>query len=252
MGEAIGLKRHFWFYSLLSLREEKGDTAMKYFALGFVALLAMATVSMAAYSVQVLPGVDLSDPNNVLMSYTVRFTGVNAWQDLKITGGTVHQMNYYKSTSTPPLKQTCWSSSTYFDADLGSPDALPYDTHINDLGLPLAFGVGTTAVGVETTDNLNPGGLTIADFTPINRAGMGTFDTTGTAYAISGTAAPYYDLVQVVVLKNQAPVRLMGLYADTETAAMHSLDLEISGIPEPGTIALLVAGALCLLGIRRK
>lgn len=220
---------------------------MKYVALTLVAVLAMASVSMAALTINVSDPVDLDDPNNVLEAYTVNVKGANMFLFVQIDG-LVHQMN--RSTNA-----SLWRNS--LDANDDSGLAKLYDTHFlfNSTDVVLAVAGGT-----ETNDQSNPGGLPLPfpndDVSNVNRAGMGTFNM---GLAEWGSALIDMevgcDLIQIVLPKGlEVGVTLRG-QADGGQGPM-DFSVVVGGpgtvIPEPGTIMLLLTGVLCLVGIRRR
>jgi hypothetical protein len=229
-------------YARFLVREEerkKGVMLMRYItiSLALLAVAAMTNVAMAAITVSLLPnplGPDLSDPADMLVGYTVHITGSNAFQDLRVIGA-VHQMNMNYGSLTP----------TGWDTDLAAdPAAKPFDTHL----ITPAAGINAIeTVVTETNDNSNPGGFAAYAYAPFNCYGMGTFDASGVAYAVKGPMDPAgYDVIYIVLRKGDW-VSLTGKCVDVAQGTL--VDFVF---PEPGTLIMLVAGALCLLGIRRR
>jgi len=76
------------------------------------------------------------------------------------------------------------------------------------------------------------------------------FDLTGTDVSVSGDLNPAgYDFLQVVIPKGTM-VFLNG--SAVVDGALMAFDPVQIGTPEPGTIVMLLVGALCALGIRRR
>ena len=213
---------------------------MKYFALAMVAVLAMASVSMAAVTVDVVDnGILTSAGPDVLHSYTVILSGTKALggntpETTLTIDGAVYQVNAQNFGQDYP---SIWSNE--IDTASGMvPELVTYDTHF------LIPSTGLTMVGdiAETCDDGNSTGIPGS-----GQSGFGTL--TGTAFGF--TQATVFDgtpLLQVVI-EEGSTVTLKGMADDAGTPV--SIETVI-GVPEPGTIIMLVAGVLCLLGIRRK
>lgn len=226
---------------------------MKYFALALMALLAISSVAMAEVTYNVGPGtvvvhdgVALAEGN--LTSYTLTMYGFSNTAFLNIAEA-VHQVY---APYTKSVLDT--------DFAMGGTDAAKaYDTHAIQLLPGEKLGAGT-----ETIEEVNGRGLSaglLGTFGAFNTVGMGTFDMGTMSVTVMGTAAPSYDFMQVVI-PNDALVYLNGTLT-TATGSEHLINTATLGgvvqqggipvgVPEPGTILMLVAGVLCLLGIRRK
>lgn len=202
------------------------------------AVMAMAGTAFADWSITVVRN---ADPADGLESYTLHTAGLNAFEALTIEG--VHQTNsVFLGTAT----------ATNFQGDI--PAGLPLmevaDSHLlftaNDI-------VAAGFVANETNDSSDP-----ASIGPIGGGweyGMGSFLTTG-GFAMAGNVAEVMaglDLMQVVIPAGET-VYLFGKITSPDMG-MHDLatqgGIEIGGaVPEPGAILLLLAGSLCLLGVR--
>ncbi|HLA85477.1 MAG TPA: PEP-CTERM sorting domain-containing protein [Thermoguttaceae bacterium] len=230
---------------------------MKYFALAMVAVLAMAGVSYAGYTVDLTNGVSaaVSDPIDLEFgktAYTVTFYGTQAWRGLYVDGQ-VHQVFGGMAPAQTP-----------YQGDL--PGAVPptinpspYDTHFMFAASTMSVGQQTDGL-IETCSTLNENGLTqdythYAGMLKVAHPGLGTFNTVGPtkdlAFAFTGEIpVAGYGLLYVVLEDNDL-VYLRGQAANAAATIQVPVNVPI-GVPEPGTIAMLIAGALCLFGIRRK
>jgi len=228
-------------------------------ALAVLAVVGMSSIALAEVTFTVKRN---PDPHPLLASLTVHMFGTNGIENLKITtteAGTtlasVHQANFFQGAKIFP---TLWLG------DFTLPDealAAAADTHIlYSVGDGTAAGSLPTS-GTETNGKGNPVGYYDGDLG--YTYGMGVFNMTGAgglpyAWAINGDLSPTgYDLLQVVLKRDAvgsfaAPVWLVGKYADLEAGLMRPFAVEIKDIPEPSTIAMLVAGALGLLIVRRR
>ncbi|HBO46303.1 MAG TPA: hypothetical protein DD670_20730 [Planctomycetaceae bacterium] len=217
---------------------------MKYVVLTLVAALAMTSVSMAALTITVSDPVDLADPLDQLEAYTVNVKGANVFLNVAIDG-LVHQMNADFGMLNPSL----WTDSLGM---FGGAAANPYDTQFL---LPSTQAVIAVpfAVPTESNDATNPGGLAAGAFGGVNKYGMGMFNVgAGEWGSASINMETGVDLMQIVLRKGDlVGVTLRG--AGDGGQGPLSFSVQVGGvIPEPGTIMLLLTGALCLLGLRRR
>ncbi|MBN2021988.1 MAG: PEP-CTERM sorting domain-containing protein [Pirellulales bacterium] len=211
-----------------------------------LALMAVVAMTSACFAEVTIELVKLPNPAPGLVAWNVHFNGTNAFENL-IIAGEVHQANIARSGGR--LFPTVWLSD--FDLPNEAADAA-VDTHF----LYTEEGVAKDGADVvETNSWTNPASLPLG---PDYEYGNGMFDATGMRFAVKGDLNPEgYDVIQVVLAMNDqggiTPVVLSGLYWEYggDDPGYRSFSVTI---PEPGTIALLIAGALGLLvaRLRRK
>ena len=221
---------------------------MKKVALALLVVLAISSVSFAGYLPTVVE-VDNGNPNYV--TYTVGLSvddvnGITSVSDISVTGGYVVQYEKFDMdnevflTTPGPFSST---ASAYF-----------FDTHILDL---TQYGTGVTQAGdgwAESNDE-TLGELTTSS---LRKYGYGDLVLANdpSTLAINNPIAglSQIDFVQVCLPVGQKAT-VAGLYTN-EIDANNKVPMVpfsfIVGVPEPSTIVMLVLGALCLLGIRRK
>ncbi|NLE37808.1 MAG: PEP-CTERM sorting domain-containing protein [Pirellulaceae bacterium] len=225
---------------------------MKNVALTLVAVLAMVSVSMAqTYDIggglSITVGAPVALEGN-LVSYTLTGNGVTGWQGLVIEGS-VHQVHPTWVATTP--------FSDSYTMMGGTAAAMVYDTHIiryadfteTGAGVPITETCDGTTTGVDTSG-----------FGTLTKLGMGTF-AMAPLHAIgvaSATPPANVDFMQVVIpvgdlvyLKGIAGGLVEGVAREYQITAENPNGIAI-GVPEPGTIMLLLSGVLCLMGIRRR
>ena len=229
---------------------------MKYFALSLMVVLAMATVATAEITVSVVDNgvLNFTTPENLLHSYTVMlntgsfkaFEGVCLVND-DGTPATVHNASLRSGLGGSTINPISWASD--LPAGYETEEFALSDTRF------LIERPGTIFGNLaDTDDDTNPGdvedyggGASGAHLGWGQFTGENTFGYTA-ATAISGPVA----FMQVVVPEGSSPIYLRGSAADLDTGGTFVFDEKIGEVPEPGTIVMLLAGALCLLGIRRK
>jgi hypothetical protein len=235
---------------------------MKYVAMTLVAVLAMSGVSMGDITYDVGEGITATVSDGVdlgydLMAYTVNFKGTQGFEGLWVDGA-VHQVwNWDWDDDTGYVQ-------TPFDGDCEKPykadeDIRPFDTcwafseYSGELpDTPME----TSSTGNE--HNLPP--ILTHARSDVNEdqeawGGLGTIDGRGTNSAFkfgwSGEIPTEgFDILYAVIPTGQQ-VFLNGLVANADRTVIVEASVPI-GVPEPGTVLMLLAGALCLLGIRRR
>jgi len=243
---------------------------MKYFALGLVAVLAMAGFAMADYTVD-LPGVDAyayvteTPLEYGKCAYDIHIYGTKSFEGLQVlmpdmtTLAPVHQV--WEPTATP----TPYQGMILATGVPQSPAA--YDTHF--LFGPSDITVATPSdspleTNTQANENDLPQDMTwyyfegVGYLYQVDFPGMGTFNSVGAtqslAFTFAGALDPDgYDLIHIVRECGQPMVDDMffvGLHS--QGAGPQEFAIPIRSTPEPATIALLLAGALCALGIRRR
>ena len=169
-----------------------------------------------------------------LSSYTIRMYGALAFENVSVkttpngsTLATVHQANmiFGEVVATP-----------YVNDLLGIAAPARYDTHF----LFASGDILSTFGAVQETNNgRNPAGLPSS---PPFTYGLGTFDS-NLVFAFKTTAVVNgLDFIQVVVPKSTA-VWVTGRAVDYATKEI----VPFAVGPEPGTVAMLIAGATCLV-----
>lgn len=202
-------------------------------ALAVLAVVAMASTSFAGtmmysygdvvFTVSETPGFAYEG----LDSYLVQTTGTNAFVT-PVIEGTVHQANMKYAAVTP----------SGFPGDLmGMPEPLAVDTHFGFLqGDAIVVPGGSI---VETND-----GEAISAYPPFTY-GFGTFATVNYNFTFAGAGVlDGLDFMQVVIPKGTT-VYLTGSCVDVANTVSYDFSVPV-GIPEPGTVIMLIAGALCL------
>jgi len=203
--------------------------------LAMVAILAMASTSFAGVTIAVLEN---ASPAEGLSSYNVLVGGAQAFADVNIAGGVV-QSNMFQmdwDTMEEEVVPTVWLA--------GMPTAFKaIDTHYL-FAMPGIVVPG--AVFTETNDKSNQGGIAPAYG---YYAGLGTFGCEpGSGFALAAPLADNSPFLQVVIPTGSSVVLSF-------MAPVDGVDTQFSqviGVPEPGTIMLVIAGALCLLVARYR
>ena len=224
---------------------------MKKVALALLVVLTVASVSFAGWTPtgNVVP-IDNGNPN--FNTYIVGLSvdgvnGITSVSDVTVTGGNVVQYKKYDMDNEVFLTTPGPFTSTA--------DAYLFDTHMLDLSV---YGEGVTAAGdgwAETNDESLTGDLTTSSF---RKYGLGDLVLANDPSTLAVNNAidnlNQIDFVQVCIPAGTSAL-VTGLYTNTVDAdagvAMVPFEFTV-GIPEPSTIVMLVLGALCLLGIRRK
>lgn len=224
---------------LLGYFEEK-ETLMRNMKMALVvlAVLAMAGTSFAGLEVSV---VQQADPSPGYWSYLVSAGGVDTFVNINIDG-TVVQANKFEETFLDPPAPAWAAIPTVW-----GPPAMPVsmkamDTHFMFAKPSLVLG----NTGNETNNAYdNPDAPTsIIPVASSFYAGLGTFKSdAGSAFTFNGAPAVGTPFMQIVI-PAQTGVMLTGT-----TNGGGRIEQWV-GVPEPGTIALLIAGALCLVVAR--
>ncbi|MCX7424623.1 MAG: PEP-CTERM sorting domain-containing protein [Planctomycetia bacterium] len=201
-------------------------------ALVVLAVLAMASTAFAGLVITVdAPTIPLAGYE----SYLVRASGADTFVNINIDG-TVVQSNKFDELFDPPYGfapiPTVWLP--------GMPTLhKAMDTHMMMAKPSLTLGV----TGNETNDGYE-------DATPIIPSassywcGLGTFRSdAGSAFTFSAQLGANSPFMQVVI-----PAGTMVVLSGTTEGG--GVIRQTLGVPEPGTIALLIAGALCLVVAR--
>jgi hypothetical protein len=209
---------------------------MKRFLMTAVVVLLMASGATAAMTVYATyEGTIPGESGGVLLDrWFIRMGGVLAMSNIKVSGF-VHQGN--RMVIDPPdpdyLYPYIWANQapTYIDP--------AFDTHML-ISEPFVH-VGEF---IETNDKSNPGHHSTGSASRFY--GMGTFDATGCGWGLGAVCAPDTPMIQLVILPG-AFNSISGIVSDGVTERAFVIP-----DPEPGMVVMLVAGAVCLLGMRRK
>lgn len=225
---------------LLGYFEEK-ETLMRNMKMALVvlAVLAVASTSFAGPMLNATKVGDVGGGN--LEAWLVSSTGTNALQDITIVDGIVYNASVKSGFSFPP---TVYLED--LEAGGAPPDVVAVDTHFLFSRNDVLIGSGA---GAETNDGSNS--YTLDTYGGIVKYGKGTF-TGAMAFAVKPDLDPLagFDIMQVVIPKGAAYfVTAMAADPSLEGAPIGKVQTLV-GVPEPGTIALLIAGALCLVVAR--
>lgn len=217
---------------------------MKNFALAMVAVLAMATVSMAGTSISVVDMGIVAGPAgpDVLHQYQVLVGGT------KTILGTMVDGEVYNCSERTGIGGTVRVPYIYNDI-IGTYEGYQCkeaDTHflINTPGSSLG-------VLTDTDDNLNTAGVdTVGGFI---HSGWGVF-TGDAAFGMTLPAVLQENTPFLQVVLREGGTAMMNcILVDPVSGSEDAYSVPLGGVvPEPGTIMLLLAGAACLLGIRRR
>jgi hypothetical protein len=259
MGEAIGLKD-----LLASMFERgKGDTVMKYFTMSLALLLVVviASTSMAAFTYSV---VRQADPAAGLDSWMIKMGGVNAFTMtltpcVTLPLSKVHQANRVIDPEDP----TTLVNTLFVDKVPTTKLSAALDTHFMFASTAVAT-IGLTEY-LEQNDMTDPSNSDTIK-TDAYFYGLGDWGFPTSASVVTGSLlADGSNVLQVIIPKGMCLVLGGSVGGGGVTYPLNqltgdplyihdgsiTLGLEYC-IPEPGTIVMLIAGALCLLGIRRK
>ena len=213
-------------------------------ALSFVTLLAMVGTSFAAIGMDF----DFKNLGNGLIQYKFYAFGTDGDKPSVIDGICVQGGQGVHNVAMP----SGGVSATVFDTDwcepLMDPALKEYDTHF--ITPPGGYHIlGPTPT--ETNDGTNPAGLPETNaFSLAYLSGMGTLSSAqDTAF---GFIADPSGRTYVLQLVTTFPEVYDGNVVVTGFVRTGGLDqpIDIVLFPEPSTIAMLVLGALCLVGIR--
>jgi hypothetical protein len=180
-----------------------------------------------------------NEPN--LMSFTYRLGGVQAISDVVV----VARNRFDKATVSQSTKfELVWDEET--ETEIERPISTPWlismpprhkavDTHFL-FAMPGVIVPGS--VFSETNDKSNPAGIPVASgYT----AGLGTFSSVG-GFAFASPLLDRTAFMQVVV-----PTTTWGPLAVSFITPINGVDTRVwLWTPEPGTVAMLIAGAVCL------
>jgi hypothetical protein len=219
--------------------------------LALVAVLAMVGTTFAGTAIN-MPGLTITDEVTAgfayagLNSYTVRVGGPTAFANVKLLNNAKTALqNVSQSTKFEML----WDdvNQVEYEAAIPTPWSISMptahkavDSHFM-FALPGVLVPGSTFA--ETNDKSNPAGITsVSGYI----AGLGTFTSTG-GFAFGTPFADGTAFMQVVL-----PSTVSGCWLRL-TTPINGVDTVVDkyvGVPEPGTIALLIGGALCLVAVR--
>ncbi|HLA83977.1 MAG TPA: hypothetical protein VJL29_04210, partial [Thermoguttaceae bacterium] len=231
-------------------------------------LLALATAAPSAAALDItnsvtVNGIELqvirqANPVAGLESYCVRAMTDSAelntlYLNQPAIDGIVHQCQQkYSGVWKPTVlvaqirageaSNPSWTASGWTDLHTAA------DTHIllsEDMSDLLIFG---NSPPVEGNDGANPFGLNTNN--GLTRIGLGQI-TGSTDYSISVNNYPdsEIDIMQVVIPANTAVYfsgEVIGYLGGSETLSANFSNVQV-GVPEPGTLLLLAAGALCVV-----
>jgi hypothetical protein len=181
-----------------------------------------------------------------LTSYLVRVGGVAAFADVKLLAEPKTKL---ATVSQSTKFEMVWDEQTESEVEvaistpwlISMPSAHKVvDTHFL-FAMPGVLVPGSTFT--ETNDKSNPAGIASSVF---YRAGLGTFDSTG-GFAFASPLADGTPFMQVVL-----PASVTACWLRM-TVPLNGVDTVVDRLvidPEPGTIAMLIGGALCLVAVR--
>jgi hypothetical protein len=215
-------------------------------ALVVLALLAVASTSFAGFEITVTKQAD-PYPGYGYESYMVKVGGgADSFNDINIAG-TVVQSNKFEETFLDPPAAPWAPIGTIWGPPAMPPLAKAMDTHF--MVAKPTVGVGVDGAGVETNNAYaNPDAPTsIIPVASSYYTGLGTFTSTkGALFVVRPAPAISANFLQVVIPAG-TQVMLTGTWSSTtETGGIQ----QAIGVPEPGTIALLIGGLLCLVVVR--
>lgn len=216
-------------------------------------LAAMANTSSASFVSSFDAGTTLYNGlgEPVLTSYVISVMGASVFTDVNVVDfgswlrGTptpleVHQVNH--SFVSPPPQ---WIASIWMDEV--PPASEVYDTHFmssSDACDLLKLG----HVALETNDSMSPTGVD-KDFYGFDY-GMGTFTSTPTdGFFLSSVSETLTPFMRVVV-----PCSYSDRWCVTGDTVVDGevVPFAVYKVPEPGTVAMLIVGALCLTAVRLR
>jgi len=205
---------------------------MKYFAMSLMVVLAMASVATAGVVVAVLDGTATGRGGVQIDRYLLKtdMEGIGAMVGVTVSGNVWQVNNIYPG---PYFVRTAWS-----DENANPPADMTHDTHFTFAKAGMSPLLGDATV-VETNTGV-PDGSFLAE-------GLGTF-TAGSGFTAGFPVKPLgTTFMQVVIPHDGGSATITGKLATLQ----HEYVFEVT-VPEPSSIIMLVAGAVCLLGIRRK
>jgi len=214
-------------------------------ALAVLALLAMAGTSFAGLEISV--ALSATQPSNpAYQSWLVKVGGVRSWDSLNIAGTVVQSNKFDQNFELDPAPYfaipTVWG--------VGGP-SMPTAHKAIDTHMMIATpGIQLGKTGIETNIAYGVDGLTEPPVSVIPSASsyyanLGTFTSEPqAANSLAAAMASGTSFMQVVIPAQS----MVWLNMNTDVGVVH----QAIGVPEPGTIALLIAGALCLLAVRRR
>lgn len=188
------------------------------------------------------------DPAPGLVSFTIGATGtegeiVNSFADINVLGP-VHNVTAF--ASAPSITVGDWDDVSPF---LGNPAWRIFDTHLLfDLTNNPSQIVGLLGnAPTETNDGSNPVGLALVQGGFPATVGVGSYggQTNADQFALTPAAASsHVDFLQVVYVVGQVPTAR--LVAFDTTGRSQLLEIPVTAIPEPSTMAL---AGLSLIGL---
>ena len=202
-----------------------------------LSLLAVLTIAAPARADVSIDARIVGWPAEGLEAWILGATGTNAFQDIVIHGP-VHQGNATSFGTPVP--------SIYGNFPFGIPQSvIDADTHFLFSQDDVLIGHGTMS---ETNDGSNVAGL--YDYGGHVKYGLGTFGG-DLAFAFKdGAVMNGVHLIQVVI-PTGCSFYLTATAVDVAAPGRPMVPIEFTlGIPEPATVTLLVAGALCLVVAR--
>jgi hypothetical protein len=222
---------------LLGYFEEK-ETLMRNMKMALV-VLAVLAVASTSFAGPMMTATKIGTPAAGLEAWLISSTGTNALQDIMVDGA-VHQSSVKSGFSYP--------ATVYLENfGEGTPeDVIATDTHFLFGAVDVLIGSGA---GSETNAGGNP--YTLPTYDGAVKYGMGTFSG-GMAFAIKPELNPLagFDIMQVVIAAgSMVPITAMAADPSVTGSPIGQVGC-VAGVPEPGTIALLIAGALCLVVAR--
>ena len=201
--------------------------------LALVAVLGMAGTTFADANISVSPAV-ASTLTPGFDIYTLSIVNAEGYLGFITADGVVQANAYTIDYGIPP----------YTGVEVLTPSAFLPGMHPNNMEIDthLLFAKASGVfVGAESETNDNAYG----DNFGMHR-GIGSFDMGG-GIGFSPVLAAGTDFMQVVVPTGGLTV-VSGMIAGTPDDIAWSVDVGV--IPEPSTILMLIAGGLCLLGVR--
>lgn len=200
-------------------------------------------INPSSFSWREEPTAGFNEPN--FWSFTYRIEGLQAFSDVVI----VARNRFDKAIVSQSTKfGLVWDEET--ETEIEQPIPTPWlismpprhkavDTHFL-FAMPGVLIPGS--VFSETNDKSNPAGIPVASgYT----AGLGTFSSVG-GFAFASPLPYNAPFMQVVV-----PTSTRGPIAVSFVTPINGVDTRVwLWTPEPGTVAMLIAGAVCLVVVR--
>ena len=222
--------------------------------LAILAVLAMTGMTFAGTPIT-LPGLTVTDEptagftNAGLNSYTVKVGGPAAFADIKLLAEPAISL---AQVSQSTKMEILWDevNEVEYESPIPTPWLISMPTGVKSFDTHFLFALpGVLVPGStfsETNDKSNPSGMSPNPTSTGYWNGLGNFTSVG-GFAFGSPLADGTPFLQVVLPKS---VNGCWLRMTTPIGGVDTVINKWVGVPEPGTIALLIGGALCLVAVR--